>query len=162
MIKKLFSLLLFIGIISAAQAQEKGAIRLSGALVYGTEVEEAGLNFGGEYFFTDQISGGVSYSIFFVPDPASFNVLNIDGRYYFLNDKAQVYGLLGLANATSKFEGNVFGVPFSVKDSELGLNIGGGLVYMLSDKVGLNGQVKYTTPFDGQLVLQGGVVVRLK
>lgn len=162
MMKKISITLVLFSIVSLAFAQEKGAIRLSGALAYGTEIEELGINFGGEYFFTNEISGGINYTIFLVSDPASYNELNFDGRYYFLKEKAQVYGLLGLSSATSKFEGTVFGVPFSVKDSEVGLNIGAGVVYPLSDKVGLNGQLKYATPFNGQLVLQGGVVFRVK
>ncbi|MEQ9593138.1 MAG: hypothetical protein RLN86_11080 [Cyclobacteriaceae bacterium] len=161
MIRKFFITLTFISIGTFALAQEKGALRASGNLAYGFEVEELGFNLGAEYFITDNISGGLNFSIFFVEDPASFNEFNIDGRYYFDSGKIQPFALIGISNATSKFSGTVGGVPFDFKDSEVGLNIGGGAVFPISEKLGINTQLKYATPFDGQFVIQGGVIYRI-
>lgn len=160
--RKFLLTLLLAGVASFAFAQEEGAIRASGSFVYGTEVEKAGLNLGGEYFFADKISGGINFSIFFVEDNFNYNVWNFDGRYYFLQDKLEVYGLLGLSVATSKFSGTFGGVPFTSKDTETGLNIGAGVLYPVGDKLGINGQIKYATPFDGQMVFQAGVTYRIK
>lgn len=141
-----------------AQAQEKGNLRFGAGFLYGTEIEELGLNLGAEYLITEKISIAPSYSIFFTPDPVSYNVFNLDGRYYFLTGGPQVYGLLGYANATSKVD--FFGGEIKVSDS--GLNIGAGAIFPLNDKFGINAQLKYSTPGDGQLVLQGGVVYTIK
>ena len=143
----------------AATAQEQGIIRASASLAYGTEVEEIGINIGGEYLITDVISGGVSYTSFFTPDPVSFSSFNIDGRYYFLTDGPYVYGLFGFGIVRSEVDIDLG--PFgggSVSDSETGLNLGGGAIFPFSDNLGAQAQLKYNTAASGQLVLQGGVV----
>ena len=138
----------------AATAQEQGIIRASASIAYGTEVEEAGINIGAEYLFTDVIGGAVSYTSFFTPDPLSFSSFNIDGRYYFLTDGPYVYGLLGIGIVRTEVD-----LPFlgSVSDSETGLNLGGGAIFPFSDNFGAQAQLKYNTAASGQLVLQGGV-----
>lgn len=156
--KILLGSLILVGCMSVSLAQEAGDLRVGAGLIYETEIEEAGINLNAEYLFTEKISVAPSYSIFFTPDPVSFNVFNIDGRYYFLSGSAQVYGLLGFANATSKIE--FFGSK--LKSSDSGLNIGGGAVFPLNDTFGINAQLKYSTPGDGQLVLQGGIVYTIK
>ncbi|MEZ4943995.1 MAG: hypothetical protein R2804_00575 [Cyclobacteriaceae bacterium] len=156
--KILLSSLILVGFMSVSMAQETGDLRLGAGLIYGTEIEEAGININAEYLFTEKISVAPSYSIFFTPDPVSYNVLNIDGRYYFLSGSAQVYGLLGFANATSKVEF----LGAKIKASDSGLNIGGGAVFPLSDTFGINAQLKYSTPGNGQLVFQGGLVYTIK
>ena len=137
-----------------AQAQEQGDIRATVSLAYGTEAEEVGLNIGGEYLITDKISGGASYTTFFVPDGLSFTSINIDGRYYFASAGAQVYGLAGIGIVEIGVDLGPFG---SATINETGVNLGLGAHIPLSGKLGALGQVKYNTAFDGQLVLQGGV-----
>ena len=161
MIRKFFITLALVGIGAFAFAQEKGALRAGAGLAYGFDVEELGFNLGAEYFITDNISGGLNYTIFFVEDPASFNEFNIDGRYYFSSDKIQPFALLGIQSATTKFEGSILGVPFNIKDSEVGLNIGGGAVFPISEKFGVNTQLKYSTAFDCQFVIQAGLLYRI-
>ncbi|MFZ1809007.1 MAG: hypothetical protein WAU36_17375 [Cyclobacteriaceae bacterium] len=156
--KILLGSLILVGFISISLAQKTGDLRIGAGLIYGTELEEAGININAEYLLTEKISLAPSYSIFFVPDPVSYNVLNIDGRYYFLSGSSQVYGLLGFANATSTID--FFGSKIRARDS--GLNIGGGALFPLNDTFGINAQMKYSTPGDGQLVLQGGIVYTIK
>lgn len=136
------------------QAQEQGIIRATAGLAYGTEISEVGINIGGEYLITDNISGGLSYTSFFVPDPLSFSSFNIDGRYYFLTDGPYVYGLLGIGIVSSKVDLGPFG---TASGSDTGLNLGGGAYFPISEQISINGQLKYNTVGSGQLVFQGGI-----
>ncbi|MEM9857838.1 MAG: hypothetical protein AAF843_10795 [Bacteroidota bacterium] len=138
----------------AANAQEQGLIRATVGLNYGTEIEELGINIGGEYLVTDVISAGLSYTSFFAPDPLSFSSFNIDGRYYFLTDGPYVYGLLGIGIVRTTVD---FGPLGTISDSTTGLNIGGGALFPFTDNLGVLTQLKFNTAGDGQLVIQGGL-----
>ncbi len=148
--------------ISMVNAQEAGTIRINAGVAYESELEEIGINVGGEYLITDAISIAPSYSFFFLEDPFNYSNINIDGRYYFTTDGPYIYGLLGLVSAN--FSGELFS-PFlgtvEFDDSEAGLNIGGGAIFPISESLGAHAQIKYTTPFDGALVVQGGLVFSL-
>ena len=159
----LVAVFLLVGL--SANAQEQGELRAGIALVYGTKAQidlddlsekgALGINIGGEYFFTDVISGAPSYTFFFKEEegPASVRTssFNLDGRYYF-ND-GMFYGLFGLSFASAKTKVTGFG---SVSDNETGLNLGAGAMIPIGDALYFNGQVKYNTPFE-QLALQAGV-----
>ncbi|WP_424961874.1 outer membrane beta-barrel protein [Ekhidna sp.] len=167
----LFAAFLLVGI--SANAQEQGEIRVGAGLALGTkaaidddgsEKMGIGINIGGEYFVTDVISVAPSYTFFFKSEieqsgqsvSIQYGSLNIDGRYYF--GDGMFYGLAGLsfASGKSEFDFGSFGGSGSETDSEVGLNIGGGVMYPLSDGMFLNGQVKYNTPIE-QLVINAGV-----
>lgn len=148
----------------AATAQEQGDIRVGAGLAIGTKagVDDdgsdkmgLGINLNGEYLITDVISIAPSYTMFFKNTVGgadfSLSALNIDVRYYFSD--MGLYGLAGFSSAKAKAEGG----GFTVSDTEGGLNIGAGIMLPLSDNLFANGQVKYTTPGDGQLVINAGV-----
>jgi len=143
--------LLIVGLIGS-EAYGQGMIRLNAGLIYGEDISEAGFNLGAELFVTDNISVAPSFESFFV-DPGSLWGFNIDGRYYFVKSKAHVYGLFGFAFL--KQEISIF------SDEDGGINLGAGVVVPVG-RLGVHGQVKYATPFNSQLVLQGGVTYRLK
>lgn len=161
-ILSLFAAFLLVGV--TANAQEQGDIRVGAGLALGTkagidddgsEKMGVGINIGGEYFVTDVISIAPSYTMFFKSTVSgtdfSFSAFNIDARYYF--GESGVYGLAGFSSLSAKVEGG----GFSATDSEGGLNIGAGIMYPLSDNLFANGQVKYQTPGEGQLVINAGV-----
>lgn len=161
-ILSLFAAFLLVGV--TANAQEQGDIRVGAGLALGTKaaIDESGsklglgINVGGEYLITDQISIAPSYTYFFessVTVDSGFgtfeakqqlSALNIDARYYFSDNG--LYGLAGFSNLSADGGG-----------SEAGLNIGAGIMYPMSDSMFLNGQVKYQTPGEGQLVINAGV-----
>ena len=150
----------------AVNAQQ-GTFRGSVGLAYGFDIEEAGLNIGAEYLFTDEISAAPSFTTFFVGDGLSYNSINIDGKYYFVTDDTLIYGLLGLGIASAEFEFTIFDpftgstITFEDDDSDTGLNFGAGLLHPVSDRIYINGQLKYATAFDGQVVFQAGVAVNI-
>lgn len=176
---KLFALIALMAISSQSWAQDQGQIRVGGSLALGTKAGISdtgdsklgvGINIGGDYFIIDNLSAGISYTFFFkssvsYPDglggtyelSQSRGAFNIDGKYYFLTDPVRVYGLLGISIGSAKVTTDVLGSPFTVSDSETGVNIGAGVDYPLSDKLALNGQLKYSSPYDGQLVINLGV-----
>lgn len=186
--KLLLSLMVVFIAAGVSLAQEQGEIRLSAGLALGTEagVDDdggnklgVGINLGGEYLITDVISAGINYTYFFkssigegdLESSYRLSSFNIDGKYYFLTDNIQVYGLAGIAVMGIKIEYTDVDVDFTTgemttvkrdfKDSETGLNIGGGVILPLTDVVGFNGQLKYQTPGTGQLVLSAGIVYSL-
>lgn len=141
-----------------AQAQDKGTIRASGSLLYGQEVEEAGFNLGGEYFITDKISAAPSFTFFFVEGQGDLTQLNLDGRYYFFKKAIQIYALAGYASLRASAD-----IGFGrVSVSNGGVNIGAGAVIPVGDRLGVNLQIKHSTPGSGQMAFQGGVVYRFK
>ncbi|MEP1033697.1 outer membrane beta-barrel protein [Ekhidna sp.] len=148
----------------SANAQEQGDIRVGAGLAIGTKAgvdddgsEKLGLgiNVGGEYLITDVISLAPSYTFFFKSSVGgvdfSLSAINVDARYYF--GDSGVYGLAGFSSVKAKAESG----GFSASTTEGGLNIGAGIMYPLSDNLFANGQVKYATPGDGQLVINAGI-----
>lgn len=139
--------------INGAKAQEQGDIRVNAGLIdlfspYGGD-NRIGFGVGGEYVFTDGIS--VAPSIYFTDkDDAKLNIFSIDGRYYFMTDATQVYGVAGVSFING--EGNF---------SETGLALGAGAIFGVSDNLGINAELKYqlNKPFDDALGLQAAVGV---
>lgn len=169
----------------SAGAQTQGEIRAGVGLVLGTSAAidaggnkaGVGINIGGEYLITDIISVAPSYTFFFgsdyeITEPLSgtssttsfrSGVFNLDGRYYFDQFDFQLYGLFGFAffNSTTETEVDspLFPVPSTeISDSEVGVNIGGGIFYPLNDDFLLNGQLKFQSAGDGQLAISAGLV----
>jgi len=172
------ALLAFIGQ-SNVWAQEKGQIRAGVGLTMGTEsaisdTGESKLGFGivigGDYFVTDAISIAPSYSFFFKSSvdagggqevSIKASSFDVDGKYYFVKSGVNIYGLAGLsfgfAKATATIDFGAGPTEISVSENQIGFNLGAGLDYYLSDKVYLNGQVKYTISGLEQLAINLGV-----
>lgn len=139
-------------------AQDKGDLRASAGLVYGEGIEEAGINIGGEYFFTSKITGAPSFTAFFVGGGGSITQWNLDARYYLLKGSIQLYGLAGYASLRASADAG-FG---RITVSNGGFNFGAGAVFPLKGRLGINTQLKYSTPGSGQALLQAGVVYKFK
>ena len=161
---------------STVWAQEQGQIRAGAGFSMGTKAAldsdtgesklGFGITIGGDYFITDAIVIAPNFTFFFKSTiqatgfelSQKVSTLDIDGKYYFLNDAVGVYGLFGLSIGFAATEGVIdLGqpVPFDESDSAFGINIGGGADYYLSDKVFLNAQLKYNTPLE-QLAINIG------
>ena len=165
---------------STVWAQEKGLIRAGVGITLGTasaidaDTGESKLGFGivvgGDYFVSDAISIAPSYSFFFKSsvdlgggDEVSIKAssFDIDGKYYFVKSGVNIYGLVGISFAFAKasvtFDFGNGPQTISVTENQVGVNLGGGLDFYLSDKVFLNGQVKYTINGLEQLAINAGV-----
>tara|TARA_R110002049_G_scaffold151198_1_gene314769 strand:- start:2257 stop:2724 length:468 start_codon:yes stop_codon:yes gene_type:complete len=154
--KKFILLGIFISIASFSQAQETGTIRLQVGGDYGFKIETFGVNFGGEYFITENISAAPNYTIYF-PEGLNASSLNVDARYYLTLDELQWYGMVGYTNYS--VSNKIMGVKYS--DNWSGVNIGSGGVLRIADNLALNPEIKYQTIGDGQFVVKLGIVYLL-
>ncbi|MCC5937709.1 MAG: hypothetical protein JJU34_10530 [Lunatimonas sp.] len=152
--KKVLFIGLFSLVLGVAQAQEKGDLRLQAGGEFGFRSEFFGLNFGGEYLFTDQISAAPSFTIFF-PEIGNASNLNLDFRYYFTEGALQWYGLAGFMNAWSSVNIPGFG---QISSSTQGANLGAGGVLMFGDRIAFNPELKYQAQRGGQAVFKLGLV----
>lgn len=152
--KKVFLIALFSLALGFAQAQERGDLRLQAGGEFGFGSELFGLNFGGEYLFTDKISAAPNFTIFF-PEFGNASNLNLDFRYYLTEGPLQWYGMAGFMNAWSSVNVPGFG---KVSNSAQGANLGAGGVLMFGDRVAFNPELKYQAQRGGQAVFKLGIV----
>ncbi|MBT33598.1 MAG: hypothetical protein CMO01_28365 [Thalassobius sp.] len=155
-----------------AFAQEKGAVTAGGGFVYGSSLEKLGIGLTGQYYFTDNLAGEVGLNFFF-PDKyrtnnyeAKYSVwtINLNVNYYFNTQsdvvKPYVLGGLNFANIKSKVSRN--SESYSDTHTEVGINLGGGLDFTISDKVTPFFNMKYVVSDLDQLVIGAGVRFNLK
>ncbi|MEX0929155.1 MAG: outer membrane beta-barrel protein [Balneolales bacterium] len=146
-------------------------LKAGGGLVYGTEIENAGLQLNGYYRLpaNEQIFVGGDLTYFF-PDSESFPggsssqrllAININGQYHFYQEnEIGAYGMGGLNYAMLRFssEFDDIGDEFDVSEteSEIGLNIGAGVEYELDFGL-IYGEIKFVISDFDQLVIGAGV-----
>jgi outer membrane protein X len=150
--KNLFTIL-FVGIFLLALpnlTQAQFAAR--GGLSYGTEAEHIAIHLGGEYEITEDITGAATFNYYLTGDDYNYWGLNFDGHYIFEQDSGlELYPLAGLNFSHWGFDSGIPGLDFS--ETKLGLNVGGGVRYPVSDQISLIGEVKYILSDFDQLVI---------
>ncbi len=161
MIKQTLKILSAIALLSVFFSTESNAqFELGGGLVFGTDVEELGITVDGNYYFDENWSISPNFTIFFAEDPINFFTINVDGRYNFEVGPSPtiVYPLGGLNLAIVSVEDTGFGDDDS--DTELGINLGGGVNHFFNSNFGILGELKFVIGDADQIVLTGGVVYR--
>ncbi|WP_139957279.1 porin family protein [Flavicella sediminum] len=124
---------------SFTYGQEKGQISaFAGFNYYNSEGEgSGGFTIGGEYLFTDNISGALSYTGHSV-EGGDLSEIGIDGRYYFVTEETiNWFAVAGLRRVNVS-------TPF-VSGSMIGFSIGAGGLYGINDNLSVIAQVKYST-----------------
>ena len=142
-------------------------ISAGSGISYGTEQKTIGFNFRGQYSINESIDvvGGLT---FYLPNKEKQTLLfttveskttmwafDVDGHYNFsLIDKLKAYPIAGL---------NIAGVSVDVNgtkasDTEVGLNIGAGAAYEITDKLAGFFETKYTIGNLDQAVISFGVL----
>ncbi len=145
-----------------AQGFESSKLRAGAGLVYATDINSLGLAFNGVYSFTEQWEGAVGFTHIFEKDYMSYNVLDLDAHYVFFDNGAgmNVYGLGGLSFNFWKFnwpdEYAELGLG-SESGSDVGLNLGVGMNYALSDVLNLAPEFRVTMA-DGSYVRIGATL----
>jgi len=118
-------------------------LRVGGGLVFASEVNNIGLTFNGVYTITEEIEGAFAISHIFENDYVSSTIFDFDGHYIFhqQDSKLNFYGIAGLAVTSWKSD-----IPYlgDYSNSELGLNIGVGANYKLSDNLNLAPEARFT------------------
>ena len=152
--RKLF-LTAVIALLSIGAYAQKGQTYLGGQLAYPTDIESLGIGVKGGYGITDAIRAQATFDYFLKKDNVSWWDLNLDVNYLFpLGNNIKVYPLAGLTylrgsvdgftQTVNTPDGNItVGNNESYSDGNLGLNLGGGFQYDLTDKLVLNAEVKF-------------------
>lgn len=151
-------------------------LKAGGGLVYGTEIENLGLQINGYYRLpmNDQIFAGADLT-YFLPDTESFSggessfriiALNFNGQYHFFQDESLgAYGLAGInyamlrSSADYDDANNQF--DYSDTNSEIGLNLGGGVEYQVDFGM-IYGELKFVLSDFDQLVIGAGVRIPIE
>ncbi|GET22366.1 outer membrane protein [Prolixibacter denitrificans] len=140
-----------------SQSFDTSNLRVGGGLVYGTDIDNVGIDINGVYQFNEQWEGGIAFTHFFEKNYANWNVLDFDGHYIFYSDNSglNVYGAAGLSVTFAKIDipgttytdpnfGTITTPGVTASDSNLGLNIGAGVNYALTDQLNLAPELKVT------------------
>lgn len=156
--KKFFiiALMAFVGMSAYAQS-EKGDMAAGVNVSYGTMEGYNNLGIGGkfQYNLTDAIRIEPSANYFLKKDYVSMWDVNVNVQYLFnVAEKLTIYPLAGATMVGMKWEGGE-------GDSEIGLNVGAGVEYKLTEKLGLNFDYKYQMVSElDRSVLSLGVVFK--
>lgn len=152
--RKLF-LTAVIALLSIGAFAQEGQAYLGGQLAYPTDIKSLGIGVKGGYGITDAIRTQATFDYFLKKDNVSCWDLNLDVHYLFpLGDNIKVYPLAGLTYLRCSVDGFTqtvstpagsitVGSNESHSDGNLGVNLGGGFQYDLSEKFSLNAEVKF-------------------
>ena len=152
--RKLF-LTAVIALLSIGAFAQEGQAYLGGQLAYPTDIKSLGIGVKGGYGITDAIRTQATFDYFLKKDNVSCWDLNLDVHYLFpLGDNIKVYPLAGLTYLRCSVDGFTqtvstpagsitVGSNESHSDGNLGVNLGGGFQYDLSEKFALNAEVKF-------------------
>lgn len=125
-------------------------------LAYGAELEDLGIQVKGLYQINDDWRGAADL-IFYFDGEEDINVteINLNGNYLFGDlESVAPYALAGLNifRVGTSFDGASFSV------SEVGLNVGGGVNFPISETLIGSAELKYVIGDADQLVIGAGVI----
>ncbi|MDR0969367.1 MAG: porin family protein [Lentimicrobiaceae bacterium] len=152
-----------------AIAQQKGDMAAGAQLAIGMgdEITNFGIGAKFQYNVTDPIRLEGSFT-FFMPKEqvadvkVSFWDLNVNAHYLFpIANQITVYPLAGLGIQGCKVKTSYGGYSASASDSDIAINLGGGIDYALTDQLVLNGELKYKISGDwDRFIISVGVAYR--
>ena len=138
--KKYLFMLVAVFAMSTAAFAQKGVTAFGVQGAYDDWNGQFGIGVKLQYGFIDQLRGDLSTDIFF--KKRGFSLVDVNGNVHFVVpvvDKFNVYPLAGLNLAF--FNNNI--------PTRLGVNLGGGLEYFVTDKVKIIGEAKYIISDNG-------------
>lgn len=127
-----------------AQAQvHQGETAVGANLVYGSEIESLGLGARFQYGILDQLRAEVGFNGFFEHNHTSWWDVNLNAHYLvgLSNDRLYIYPLAGVNYTMTKVK-----LPGEASDEEnhVGLNLGAGVEYELTEHFGVNVEYRHT------------------
>lgn len=149
-----------------AQQFDLTKLRVGGGLVYASEISNLGINLNGAYAITEEWEGALGFSHIFKKDHQTYNILDFDAHYIFhqQDENLNFYGLAGLgftfwkATIPSINLGNGYSTPSaSTSGTEVGLNLGIGANYKLTETLNLAPELRYTI-MDGSYLRIGASI----
>lgn len=151
--KRIF-LVFCVALVSIAASAQKGEHNIGAQVLYGTDASNFGVGVKYQYNVTNAIRLEAVGDYYFETDGFSMFDVNVNGHYLFHFSKFTVYPLVGINFTHWKqnipsilVEGDYgeYGGDTDIKDSSIGLNIGGGVQYRLTDKFRIGAEIKYQT-----------------
>lgn len=152
---------------AGAQQFDASKIRAGAGLYYATEINNVGLSLNGNYEITNEWEASILYSHFFKKDYVSWNMWDFDAHYIFFkqDEYINVYGIGGLSMIFAKvtipaisFGGLVISDEQTVKDSNVGVNLGAGANFKVSELINIAPEMRLT--FMEDTFLRLGVTVQ--
>ncbi|MDE7455768.1 MAG: porin family protein [Prevotella sp.] len=167
--KKIF-ITLCVVLVSLGASAQKGETAVGANISYGSERQNIGIGAKGQYNFTDNIRGEVSFDYFLKKEGRSMWDINANIHYLFdVAPQIKVYPLAGIGYVhfgsgssnigSDSSNDNDFwtdaddgdnGYPraynsngSSSSNGEIAINIGGGAQYALTEKININAELKY-------------------
>lgn len=125
------------------QAQvHQGETAVGANLVYGSEIESLGLGARFQYGILDQLRAEVGFNGFFEHNHTSWWDVNFNAHYLvgLWNERLYIYPLAGLNYSMAKVKDN----GISDEENHVGLNLGAGIEYELTDHFGVNLEYRHT------------------
>jgi hypothetical protein len=186
--KKFLVLMVLVAmILSAAKVNAQDSkMSLGAGLNYATDIENIGISLQGLYKIDPQWEVSPKFTYYFKKDYTTYSSLDLDGHYVFSDKGSNVFYALAGLNITFfkyKYDGpsysdndfsseydesdNIWGdmgdlydglLNLDYKDNELGINVGVGGRFSLSDALDLNAEVKYTSTYSGYLSIGAGLL----
>jgi outer membrane protein X len=142
---KKYFLLLLLSVVSLSIFAQKGEKAIGINLGYGSEVESPAIGVKFNYGLTDLIRISPSFNYFLEKNGLSGWEINADAHYLFsVAPKLTVYPLAGLTFTGWSFGGG----GSSSTETRLGVNIGAGIGYELTDNISLGLELKYSLVSD--------------
>ncbi len=140
------------------EAKEKS---IGGGLVFGSKSDgfqssALGIDLRGVFGINDKFRIGADFDYYFAEENVTFWVIDGNLHYVFVEDEVLVYGLAGLAILHVSFDGSLFGVPVEIDETDIGLNLGGGVEFPTKFGV-VFGELKLQIEDLTQVVIAGGV-----
>lgn len=166
--KKIF-LAICVALISLNVSAQKGEQNIGAHVLYGTDATNIGLGLKYQMNVTDAIRLEAVGDYYLKKDGFSMYDVNLNGHYLFpLSTKWTVYPLVGVnythwSSGSIDFETGIDETTtVDIKDSSIGLNVGGGIQYQLSDKIRVGAELKYQTISGANTAVVGvGVTFKL-
>lgn len=163
--KSILSFIVFLMFLGFAKSQSIGLM-----LGYGSKIEQIGIGANAEFGLTEKLKIAPSFLYYFTEDHdfAKTNLWELNGNlnYYFIDSNEMgVYGIGGLnythisVKADSPFGG--FGGNYSESSGKIGLNLGAGLNYNISERLSPYAELKFVISDYDQLVAMIGMKYKL-
>lgn len=153
--KKIFALALTIALtVTTAMAQAyKGDIAAGVNLNYGSKIENLGLGAKFQYTIIDHLRAEVGFNYFFKKNYESMWDANLNAQYLInvYQEKLYLYPIVGLNFSSLSFDEKGFNKEFGVDPSvehddinRIGLNLGAGAQYQITERIGLSLEYRHT------------------
>lgn len=159
--KSILSFIVFLMCLGFAKSQSIGLM-----LGYGSKIEQIGIGANAEFGLTDKLKIAPSFLYYFTEDHdfVKTNLWELNGNvnYYFIDDNdLGVYGLGGLNYTHISAKADHMGYSHSESSGKIGLNLGAGLNYNITDRLSPYAELKFVISDYDQLVAMIGMKYKL-